>query len=469
MVINMEHFYKNLGGWANEDWIELLRTMLQSLKGRPIKVAEIGVLQGRGTAAWLVELLNSGMEFEYHAIDNWSDPSSSYEVTVKNLSPVIEHVNILKIDSNKAADLFSDGYFDIVYIDALHDYESIRSDIACWLPKVKIGGYLSGDDYVGGWPGVIKAVDEKFGDKVKKIGYQQWMYLKETEQVPVRIVEKAQSNMSRWAPWLYTNQDEVDESLKSMRKLICIACSSNSSGNLSDRLECLHEVMKNYLENYGEVKLIVDVNDERILKFIKNNFDSTKVETILNTNLEHPYHLVWLHRQHFVNNLEAFDYFTFVEDDMFLPYKSFCYYVKTLDLVWPKRFPGFVRLETKNDKLFNVDAWVTTNVSSKEILEVDGDKFADKGLHSPHQAMWMIRKEYLRSLIKSPMFIRKDQCIETATNPLSEFGKTQILKLNSDYQIHKDCWVYHLTNRFVDNEGWVHGKLPIENTIKVEF
>ncbi|HXQ28969.1 MAG TPA: class I SAM-dependent methyltransferase [Gemmatimonadales bacterium] len=45
---------------------------------------------------------------------------------------------------------FPDGYFDWVYIDGNHLYEFVKQDLECFLPKVKVGGYLTGDDYVEG-------------------------------------------------------------------------------------------------------------------------------------------------------------------------------------------------------------------------------------------------------------------------------------------------------------------------------
>ena len=36
---------------------------------------------------------------------------------------------------------------DLVYIDANHQYEAVLNDMVRWLPKVRKGGILSGDDY----------------------------------------------------------------------------------------------------------------------------------------------------------------------------------------------------------------------------------------------------------------------------------------------------------------------------------
>lgn len=61
------------------------------------------------------------------------------------------------------ADRFPDNHLDWVYIDADHRYEAVRQDLAVWLPKLRPGGILAGDDYgLQGWwsDGVTRAVDE---------------------------------------------------------------------------------------------------------------------------------------------------------------------------------------------------------------------------------------------------------------------------------------------------------------------
>ena len=53
---------------------------------------------------------------------------------------------------------------DFVFIDAAHDYESVKKDILAWLPKVKKTGIIAGHDYT--WcQDVKKAVHECFPDQ----------------------------------------------------------------------------------------------------------------------------------------------------------------------------------------------------------------------------------------------------------------------------------------------------------------
>lgn len=50
---------------------------------------------------------------------------------------------------------------DYLYIDADHQYGSVRADLRAWVPKVKPGGLILGDDYGHAlFPGVRQAWDE---------------------------------------------------------------------------------------------------------------------------------------------------------------------------------------------------------------------------------------------------------------------------------------------------------------------
>jgi hypothetical protein len=67
--------------------------------------------------------------------------------------------------SSEAVSAFADGYFDWIYIDGNHLYEFVKLDLELWRPKVKPGGYITGDDYTDRedlWyrGGVKKAVDD---------------------------------------------------------------------------------------------------------------------------------------------------------------------------------------------------------------------------------------------------------------------------------------------------------------------
>jgi hypothetical protein len=68
-------------------------------------------------------------------------------------------VSLIVADSVIAAGFFADRSLEWVHLDARHDEEGVRADIAAWLPKVRRDGWLSGDDYDEvKWPEVVSAV-----------------------------------------------------------------------------------------------------------------------------------------------------------------------------------------------------------------------------------------------------------------------------------------------------------------------
>ena len=81
---------------------------------------------------------------------------------------------ILWQPSVAAALQVEDGWADFVFIDAAHSYHAVKGDIEAWRPKVKPGGWFGGHDYHSAHPGVIRAVDEAFGERVEVLPYWVW-------------------------------------------------------------------------------------------------------------------------------------------------------------------------------------------------------------------------------------------------------------------------------------------------------
>ena len=108
-----------------------------------------------------------------------ADPTS-YLFEFKNvyqtyLDRTGDHQNIETIVSTSDESVSKlDGLkYDFIYLDGLHTYDGVKTDITNYLPLVKEGGVIGGHDYTDKIPhlvGVYKAVNEMFGtpDKVFK-------------------------------------------------------------------------------------------------------------------------------------------------------------------------------------------------------------------------------------------------------------------------------------------------------------
>ena len=115
-----------------------------------------------------------------------ADPTS-YLFEFKNvyqtyLERTGEHQNIKTIvsTSNDALDQLKGQEFDFVYIDGLHTYDGVKTDITNYLPLVKKGGVIGGHDYTDNTEykhldGVKKAVDEMLGTPDKVFGDNSWI------------------------------------------------------------------------------------------------------------------------------------------------------------------------------------------------------------------------------------------------------------------------------------------------------
>jgi hypothetical protein len=70
------------------------------------------------------------------------------------------NVKPMRMTSMEAAPLIEDQSLDFVYIDGLHEFDSVMRDIIYWARKVKFGGIVAGHDYFAFYQGgVVPAVN----------------------------------------------------------------------------------------------------------------------------------------------------------------------------------------------------------------------------------------------------------------------------------------------------------------------
>lgn len=169
----MKH-YLDIDGWFNNAGVNTYRHFIKQVPEEGI-IVECGAKYGR-SSAFLCDEADSSHSI--HIIDLWLDnkgkedfyPEFKNNMQGRDYKP-------LKGDATELSTQFDDNSIDLVIIDMGHTYESVKNDIQVWLPKVKVGGAIIGDDYIEAWPGVIKAVNEVLPDKII-FENRYWTYIK---------------------------------------------------------------------------------------------------------------------------------------------------------------------------------------------------------------------------------------------------------------------------------------------------
>lgn len=110
-----------------------------------------------------------------YCIDIWENPIAEFYFNQQ----IKDFINVTKIKerSVNASFIFQNGFFDLVYVDAAHDYKSVKEDIEHWIPKIKKGGILAGHDYSSEGLGneVIQAINDTIGKPDKIYEDSSWI------------------------------------------------------------------------------------------------------------------------------------------------------------------------------------------------------------------------------------------------------------------------------------------------------
>lgn len=119
---------------------------------------EVGVKYGE-TASYLLE---QHSKLWLYLVDSYPAYKGIYETytaeqqekikaeAVKNLEKYSNRITWMYKDSSEASQFLYREFFDFVYIDAAHDYKSVKLDVMNWYFSVRKGGILCGHDYCYG-------------------------------------------------------------------------------------------------------------------------------------------------------------------------------------------------------------------------------------------------------------------------------------------------------------------------------
>jgi hypothetical protein len=187
--LSIDGYVEDLHGWMDPNFENVIRMKLDGRdRAAPLLVVEVGSWKGRSCVVMATTMKNMGFtNFKIVCIDTWlgapefwtwglTDATRGASLNRVNGYPSVfltftKNIKIrghddvvapFPLSSQQAMEVFK--YYklepDLIYVDASHEYEAVKEDLAGWGAILKQNGVLMGDDYTEGWPGVVKAVNE---------------------------------------------------------------------------------------------------------------------------------------------------------------------------------------------------------------------------------------------------------------------------------------------------------------------
>jgi SAM-dependent methyltransferase len=170
---------------------------LKLLEIEPKLIIEVGTWKGASAIHMANILKENYTNFEIVCVDTWLGSvehwtNEDYHRNMSNGRPnlydqfrsnivhlgLTDYITPFPIDSINACEWFRAKQLsaDAIYIDAGHDYNSVRMDLMNWAYVLRPGGYMFGDDWFH--QPIKDAVADTFGDKVIELSNDKYLWIK---------------------------------------------------------------------------------------------------------------------------------------------------------------------------------------------------------------------------------------------------------------------------------------------------
>jgi MMP 1-O-methyltransferase len=185
MLKQLKQSTDKIEGWLNPlEGVSLYKFVEQSPNPN---IVEVGSWKGKSTA-WLLVAAKVHTKHLF-VIDHFRGSSehqkglpngiNTYPEFCKNIETIKteydipnRHLSVMKMNSLDAAKRFKDESVGMIFIDASHEYEDIKSDLQAWIPKICPEGIIAVHDC--NWFGVNKALLEVCPENTKQVASIAW-------------------------------------------------------------------------------------------------------------------------------------------------------------------------------------------------------------------------------------------------------------------------------------------------------
>jgi hypothetical protein len=223
----------------------------------------------------------------------------------------------------------------------------------------------------------------------------------------------------------------------------------------------------------------------KIINNIKNYSFFSKKDVFIHTNkkfdiqdsnliihdidkLDHPWLLTWCHRPFIKNQIEEYDVFMYLEDDIFYPENAIKYWFENNKKLQNTKYDlGFCLLE-KDDK--NNEYFVSLRKNEKCTNKIILDNVEYIELKRNYKASWIYDKKYLKNTNNNffiPLNKFNKNCRVLAARGNQNEDKNTLVPLYDNFY-NLNSKIYHLSNKYYkSNNKLGYGSVNFKNSIKI--
>ena len=243
---------------------------------------------------------------------------------------------------------------------------------------------------------------------------------------------------------------------------------------VEERLKYLEAVIAN-LQGYGflQIDIVIDTNSAEAMSRVgfEKTHRNSSITFRVHSDLPNPYLLTWEHRSNMSELVDGYDYFMYLEDDIFVPFEALRRWRSDSCFLYPRGYlRGFLRVEKdRNGGLVCVDQHKRARI--RNLVSIEGTLYYAP--HVPYQAFWICDHQQMMDFMSSPAWknSKSDWCIRERaasgmTLLLRKNHKNQkhnlLIPLDENGKIPKEVLVRHLPNNYADNPNVLASKLGVD-------
>jgi len=253
-----------------------------------------------------------------------------------------------------------------------------------------------------------------------------------------------------------------------MKILVCIPSYGLNNKDHLARTLTEYSTYKNYeLDIHLLLTDDIDVSDFNPLKITKHFYQK-----------ELGHFLTHTHKQIFVENINEYDYFLYIEDDILLKESSVDLFMEESKILPSNFVCGFLRFEYKNDDdyCYLIDCHPEHSVHRggqgiiRTNYQIAGNDYLE--LHNVHQGCYLLSREQLTSVISGGLYFLDHRqggyagILESAASDV--YFRCGIVKVTPRNKIN-ELLIHHLPNKYVNMLPNVYRDdiVPDANKLKV--